>query len=231
MAGSFLAISEKVPKYEDYLVTKRQFANVYSVGMVRHPTGRALYDKIKGTGKCPSCQIRTISQLDHYMPKSAFPLLAVTPLNLVPTCSDCNFMKRAFKPQSASQVLLHPYFDDISGETWLTAELEEGDPPIFNYRADPPEAWPEELRARVIFQFEKLELAELYAIEATAELQEIRIYLSNLHGGHEDGQQAVRDHLQEVAHSRANVARNGWRAAAYTAMASSDWFCRTAYAS
>lgn len=228
--GAFFDLPPTAPDYEHFPVSKKEFDNVYTVGMVRHDTGRAIYDRIKGTGKCPSCQIRDIRQLDHYMPRNSFPYLAVTPLNLVPICSDCNFAKRAFYPKNASEVLLHPYFDDISGDFWLTAELEEGEPPTFHYKVVPPITWSDELSARVTFQFEMLNLAEPYGFEAVAELLEIQDYLADLHGGRADGQQAVRDHLADIAASRANVAPNGWRAAAYSAMAASDWFCRTVHA-
>lgn len=48
--------------------------------------GRKYYDAIKllaPYGRCPLCGQREVKTLDHYLPKSKFPLYAVTPYNLM----------------------------------------------------------------------------------------------------------------------------------------------------
>lgn len=229
-SGGQLCFNEPLTlDYKKLDLTKREIRNLYTKGMVSYSSGRVIYDRIKGSGKCPTCRVRTISQLDHYLPKNKFPLLAVTPLNLVPSCSDCNYAKRAHNPRISAEVLLHPYFEDISGQVWLRAVVEETNPPTISYFVDPPESWSDDLSARVRFQFDMLGLAELYSIEAATELSEMWSYLSDLHGGESDGHLAVQDHLHDIAVSRANVAPNGWRAAAYAAMATSEWYCRQVF--
>jgi hypothetical protein len=56
---------------------------------------------------CPAClsaqllgvvQGRSSAQLDHVLPKATYGVLAVHPLNLLPLCSDCNFLKRDKDP-------------------------------------------------------------------------------------------------------------------------------------
>ena len=46
-------------------------------------------------------------QLDHFLPKSKYPLLALSFYNLIPVCPECNRIKR-------DEVLdIHPYNDDF----------------------------------------------------------------------------------------------------------------------
>ena len=44
--------------------------------------------------KCPFCGIGTVSTLDHYLPKSKYPALAITPKNMIPACRDCNWERK-----------------------------------------------------------------------------------------------------------------------------------------
>ena len=40
--------------------------------------------------KCPFCGVGRVSTLDHYLPKTKYPTYAVTPVNLVACCAECN---------------------------------------------------------------------------------------------------------------------------------------------
>lgn len=62
---------------------------------------------------CPFCGIDSIQSLDHYLPKSKYPALAITPVNLVGMCSDCNRGKSNSEIKSISEHLLHPYFSNV----------------------------------------------------------------------------------------------------------------------
>src|SRR5690349_5881934 len=53
--------------------------------------GREYYDRIKSLCRiCPFCGIGIVNTVDHYLPKTKFPILSVTPTNLIPCCRDCN---------------------------------------------------------------------------------------------------------------------------------------------
>ncbi|GAA0324800.1 hypothetical protein GCM10010302_74920 [Streptomyces polychromogenes] len=39
---------------------------------------------------CTICGVAKPEQIDHHAPKNLYPLLALTPLNLVPACGLCN---------------------------------------------------------------------------------------------------------------------------------------------
>jgi len=166
--------------------------------------------------------------LDHHLPKAHYPALAVTPLNLVPSCGDCNKAKLDSIPREAAAVSLHPYFDNIDGKTWLKAVVIETRPAALRFRVDAPTEWGKVLEQRVRNHFEVLNLAELYASQAAEELLNIRYQLIDLHAA--AGMDSVRSDLESRASSCACARRNGWRTAAYSAWAASDWFCDGGFA-
>ncbi len=81
------------------IVTVDEMQKVYDRKLVKKgQPGRKHYEKIKLSAKhniCPLCDHRTVTTLDHVLPKSKYPTFAVTPFNLVPACGDCNKIKDA----------------------------------------------------------------------------------------------------------------------------------------
>ncbi|NNN37649.1 HNH endonuclease [Streptomyces sp. S3(2020)] len=186
--------------------------------------GRAIYDELKMAAVvCPLCGHREVTTLDHHLPKSMFPLLAVTPSNLVPCCSECNRTKRSTAPREAEEQTLHPYFDNIDDERWLAAEVLQGTPVALSFFVQPPQDWPNMLQVRVRHHFETLGLAGLYAAQAATELAGNAYVLQRTFDA--GGAEAVREHLQLKAESWNQMWRNHWKVAAYRALAASDWFC------
>ncbi|TGA97710.1 hypothetical protein E4665_11460 [Sporolactobacillus shoreae] len=70
---------------------------VYTQKMVpKSQLGRPYYDlflSLPPNEKCPYCGQKKVSTLDHFLPKSVYTPLIVTPTNLVPSCKDCNTEK------------------------------------------------------------------------------------------------------------------------------------------
>ena len=69
--------------------------------------------------RCPICDCSfAYSQvtLDHILPKSKYPFLSITPINLVPTCYNCNMRKNDGIPSK----VLNPYFHGYSPFDYLT---------------------------------------------------------------------------------------------------------------
>lgn len=69
--------------------------------------------------RCPICDCSfAYSQvtLDHILPKSKFPFFSITPINLVPTCYNCNMRKNDGIPSK----VLNPYFHSFSPFDYLT---------------------------------------------------------------------------------------------------------------
>ncbi len=191
---------------------------------------RYIYDEIKTAPKngiCPLCEQRVVSTLDHYLAQSRHPALAVTPVNLVPSCADCNKVKLDMQPTSASEQTLHPYFDEVDDGVWLTASVKESVPPALVFSANPPSGWDDVKRARVLTHFQTFNLGHLYTTHAAEELLNIRHNLTMVaqHGG-TDG---LRAHLMEQARSRQAAAKNSWQSAMYEALTKSEWFREEGY--
>jgi hypothetical protein len=99
------------------VVTSTEMSDVYDQRMARkNAPGRAAYDKIKmlpNGDRCPFCDQRNVSTLDHMLPKALYPALVVAPLNLIGVCMECNKLKLDIAPSGAEDTFLHTYFDDI----------------------------------------------------------------------------------------------------------------------
>jgi hypothetical protein len=209
------------------IVTQPEMEAVYTQRMAKKGApGRDVYDALFTSapqGKCPLCGHRTVSTLDHHLPKAHYPALAVAPLNLVPACGDCNKSKLAIIPANAKEETLHPYFDDIDGDLWLGAEVIHKRPASLRFFVQAPGPWSDVLRSRVEGHFRTLGLGRLYSSEAADELLNIRHQLRNLH--EIGGAALVQIELRERAASCQHARLNGWRTATYRALADSDWFC------
>lgn len=209
------------------VVSTAEMEAIYTQRMVpRKAPGRDVYDELMASatfGKCPLCGQRDASTLDHHLPKAHYPSLAVTPLNLVPACKDCNKAKLASIPLSSNEEMLHPYFDDIDADRWLYAMVGAGVPAALRFRVEAPSQWNTVLADRVAGHFKTLGLGPLYAAQGADELLNIRHQLQTIFVA--GGAETVRDELLARADSARQVRVNSWRVAAYEAFAESDWFC------
>ncbi|WP_143276988.1 HNH endonuclease [Bordetella genomosp. 12] len=208
-------------------VVAEELVKVYTLRMVpKKAKGRPVYDQIMSipvNGRCPFCGIGTVNTLDHYLPKTHFPALSVTPHNLVPACTWCQGEKMEYYPTRAGEQLLHPYFDDFDHDIWLAAEVVVGSPAAFRYRASPPVNWTLDEKARVASHLKELKLGSLFGSNAGSRLAEIRGRLVKLHDV--GGADAVRAHLREELDSIEADQKNSWVAAMYRGAIASDWFC------
>ena len=209
------------------LATVEEMEAVYTQRMAKkNAPGRYAYDQLLNSapnGRCPLCGQRTVSTLDHHLPKAHYPALAVAPLNLVPACSDCNKSKLASIPTTSNEESIHPYFDDIEQDRWLFSEVIEGAPAALRFYVEAPEHWDDILASRVTLHFRMLGLGALYAAEAADELLNIRHQLRSMHTA--GGAELVRVELEGRAHSCQQARLNSWRTATFEAFARSHWFC------
>jgi hypothetical protein len=208
------------------LVTTKEMEKVYTQKMAKKGApGRVFYDKLLAApahGRCPLCGQRTVSTLDHHLPKTHYPVFAVLPVNLVPACADCNKVKLALQPKSGDEETIHPYFDNIDRDLWLYARIEKSAPASAAFYVRPPAHWDAVLARRVQNHFTLLRLPALYASHAAEELANISYYLNNLFTT--SGSEAVRSHLAEAAESRSAAQTNSWQTALYRALSESKWF-------
>lgn len=214
-------------------VSTAEMENLYVTVFARKssPVRRKYYDElmlIPENGTCPMCGQRDVSTLDHYLPKAKNPSLAVTPINLVPVCKECNHMKWEHHPGVADHQFFHPYFDKLPENIWLIADLEQSRPPALMYRISPPQSCNEVLAKRLIWHFEKLGLGKLYASQAGKTFAGIADKLES--AWRRGGKEEVRFILNEDARSWSKGNQNCWQAVMYRTLGNSDWFCEEGYA-
>jgi len=208
-------------------VSGTEMVKVYTGRMVpKKAKGRPTYDRIMAApahGRCPFCGVGTVNTLDHYLPKTRFPVFAVTPNNLVPACQWCQKAKGEYYAEEEGRQLLHPYFDKIDEEIWLAAEVVVGAPAGFRYFVSAPDDWAQTMKDRLEAHLRELNLLTLFSSNAGSRLSEIRSRLNKLyqHGGEE----ALRAHLHEELASFEDGQKNSWATAMYRAAIASDWFC------
>jgi hypothetical protein len=189
--------------YTDRMVDKKNIA-------------RKHYDSIflsAPNGKCPYCSQRIVKTLDHYLPKSKYPLLAITPINLVPSCSDCNKDKLVDVPTKDEEETLHPYYDFVENESWLKMRIIAHKPLVVEYFVLPPITWNLLLAKRTKFHFEAYSLNILYCIHALEEFENIKYQLTQLFNN--GGSIELNNHLLDCFQSRFNSNKNSWQTAFY----------------
>lgn len=213
-----------VPRYTVVgAVAAAEMAAVYE-RMVKGK-GRPIYDRILAmapNATCPLCGQRDVGTLDHHLPKMEYSALAVVPINLIPACPKCNHLKGEYFPTIEEEQLLHPYFDDVTGERWLEAQVQATVPASVVYTVSNIAAWGPTLMSRIQFQFDRLQLRKLYGAHSAREIAETRLHLSRLYEA--GGPDQVREHLEDQAASREGVHLNSWQAALYRALAASPWY-------
>lgn len=204
-----------------------EMEKVYTSRMAKADTpGRPVYDALLAApayGRCPLCNQRTVSTLDHQLPKTTHSALVVTPLNLVPACKDCNTTKLDKLPTFAGEVTLHPYFDHVDTVSWLKARVHRTNPVSVGFFVEPPGDWDAVLADRVSNHFSLFKLGTLYASHAAEELASQQLSLSQLHTS--SGAASVQAHLLDQAATRRAAQLNSWQTACYTALAADEWFC------
>ena len=132
---------------------------------------RKIYDAlmIEARNGCPFCGgIGIPRNIDHFLPKSDFPQFSVLPLNLIPSCRDCNVEKGNQFASIANDQIIHPYLDKprFFKKQWIYANYHEGDVGHFEYYVKPPRYWSRVNKDRVNKHFNDFDIAGRYAIRA-----------------------------------------------------------------
>lgn len=181
---------------------------------------RKFYDALMGSAPgelCPYCGQRNVTTLDHYLPKSLYPLYAVTMINLIPVCYECNITKEDLDINEMEDAFIHPYFDvTIDDHIWLSCKIEEkNNELIFIFDVVQPIEWSALLFQRMKNHFTKLKLSRLYSIHATGEFGSVRGLLAKRL---EESPSALKSYIEEMIESRSANDNNSWQVSMYRAM-------------
>ncbi|UKA51005.1 HNH endonuclease [Arthrobacter sp. FW305-123] len=218
---------------EDFVVdglTGHTMSDLYDKQFIKGKRTKAIRDSIKNAAPfrlCPYCGEGSVAQLDHYLPKKLFAGTTVHPANLVPSCGDCNFAKRNYKPGRTDPPVLHPYFDTAFELQWLSAAVERDQlgVPVVVFGVDLPHR-DVYLEARLLAHMDVFKLWERFSVWAAQSLSNFEGYLSQGSGTIRT-LGGARRHLQAMASQESGGRVNSWERAAYDAMYASDWYLPT----
>ena len=153
-------------------VDSKEMSEIYTAKFAdENGPGRKYYNEIKEQAErniCPICGIRMVKTLDHYLPKSKFPTLSVTPSNLIPSCRDCNMDKRDNASYDSKNMPVHLYFDDLPKEPWLQVTV--GDNLEILYYISCSDSWDKGIRSRLEKHLDFYDLYDLYSSHANSEV-------------------------------------------------------------
>ncbi|WP_331719674.1 hypothetical protein [Streptomyces virginiae] len=203
---------------------KSRFTDTYDKAFVGGG-GSKLYDALKAAAiyGCTICGVAKPEQIDHHAPKNIFPLLALTPLNLVPACGPCNQGKGRYFYTDPAEEPFHPYFDDLGNERWLFARIIRADQgAVAEFSVRPPEDWPRLKAQRLEHHFSRNKLDPKFRFEASRHLATRRRKDARTYS--RSGREALRLVLVEDAESVADVDPNDWETAWLYALAECDWY-------
>jgi len=207
-------------------LTKAQLTKLYSYYMVKKYPARNIYDEIKASanGKCPFCGgIGQPFTLDHYLPKANYPQFSVLPMNLVPSCRDCNTGKGTGIALASGQQVLHPYFEDdcFYLEKWITAKIIHSDPITIEFYVDPPNTWSSNFKERALAHFNSFDLASRFSVQVGDEIAMLNHQRSTIMRNYTT--EIFKQHLNSVVEGAPFI--NHWRAVMYSGLFADDEFC------
>lgn len=182
--------------------------------------------RVACSSKCGYCNHDTPTQLDHYLPKATFAEYAFCPINLVPSCSNCNSSSKKGNhvPTSSSDVLFHPYYDDPDDGNWLSVDMRVDETGlIVKYHAEKPSHWSDAKFRKIEFTFEKLRLSEVYSADLQSNLASLKASLQGLYDT--DNIQNLMNHFQAIANDLLSTYKNNWIGVGYAYMAKNRQLC------
>lgn len=207
-----------------------KMAGLYDAQFSQRRRTRMIRDTIRNSapnGLCPYCGQGSVYQLDHYLPKSLFAAVTVHPPNLVPSCGDCNFEKREYMPESTDGALIHPYFDEMTGDRWLHASIDQGlgGIPVANFFVRLSER-DTRLQARLETHLRVFKLYGRFSQWAAQSLENFENLLTSALIDPMTRAEA-KQHLAVNAVQQSGGRLNSWERATFEAMADSEWYLRT----
>lgn len=92
--------------------------NTLTEGSYNRSSFHRNFQKENGMAVCPYCDIDTTvavsnNQIEHFLPKSKYPLLAMNPFNLISSCSACNKAHEGMGDRTPESPIVSPYSEMI----------------------------------------------------------------------------------------------------------------------
>ena len=206
-------------------VGKPKMVSYYKYRMLEKPFGRDYYNLLMASAPndtCPYCTIKEVKTIDHFLPKSEYPSYAITPSNLVPSCTDCNLDKKISYPTGADDQTFHPYFDKVDDECWIKAELIPGEPLSFQFNVIHIAGWSNNKFTRATSHFNSYNINQLFSNGANRELRGMQHFLKDLFL---KDRNSFKSHLEETYNSCQNgLGIIDWKTLMYQELSTNEWF-------
>jgi HNH endonuclease len=185
-----------------------------------------LNDHFEQTGEstCPYCNFVEQWEHDHYLPRSEFPEFTLYPNNLIPICKHCNGRKLAYFQQNGVRMFQH-LFTELNGIVGFLRVDVSYDPTLaVEYSLVRAAALTPQQFAVLELHFEKLELADRYARQASTVLAKlVRQFRTPTNLAL--GRNALRRRLRQMATDRETATPpNHWEAVLMRALAANSDF-------
>ena len=197
---------------------KKLYSDKFSKGALKEK----YYDKLMAlakNGKCPICGIGQVSNLDHYLAKSIYPVYAITPTNLTPICRDCNFQKLDKAIEGYVYSPFHPYYDDIDDMIWLVAKIikqAEGNL-VVEYFVNPDISQTNsELYNKMNEHCKLYKLFKLYSIQASTEIADKIMAWQSF--ATREGNEKLKNLFKDYLLTPAGGQKNTWYTALFRAL-------------
>lgn len=177
--------------------------------------------------KCAYCGHAVPRQLDHYLPRGRYVEFSFLPINLIPSCANCNAVdaKGSKYPTSPDDTFFHPYFDDPDDGRWLFVEMSVDDDGLrIAYHVQRPDNWKLDKFKRVNYTFKTLRLSVTYAQDAICRIRSI--YGQLLKICEKEGSQGLAEYFSKESQDRCDAANpNDWFRVAFEYLASHEDLC------
>lgn len=197
-----------------------------------------LYDKLRETDNygdlkkqtndyCPYCSFGEVTTLDHFLPKTVFPYLSITPANLVPSCSYCNTKKHIrYADPKTSRTLFHPFFEELDTQnaSWLEVDINNAPSfllsDILSFRVISLPTWGSTDKERADYYFEFFKLQKRYLTRCKGDIEESLEMLHDCDISKSDW----KNDMMRAAGRPGVRPRKRWKYPLFKALAESDWF-------
>ena len=114
-----LETSDKEEMRSLYSYTRTEIANLRK---------EVLNDEGYENNFCPLCEINLVNTMDHFIPQNDYPLFAVHPRNLIPSCMLCNGHKSDnITDDEGNRKYWNAYLDTPPEENYLYCNVEDKD--------------------------------------------------------------------------------------------------------
>jgi len=179
------------------------------------------------TIRCPFCGVSEASTLDHYLPKELHPVYSVYSRNLVPCCPQCNARKstKLVDKKTAVRRFLHPYFDTIPTDPFLTVSIVLGQNLIrIAFKVVRPQGLPQQVFAQLKSHFEDLSLRSRYNADALLQMREQRHAFARWFDKDGTGERLSEELIVQADDREADYGANDWLCVLYRKLACTQDF-------